>query len=235
MIVTERSISRRLKQETRIQHERAERHRLPQALRDGRLPRRLYADWLAQRFLIHRALAREAATLADRNPVVRRIVEHQHDVLAKLRADLTFFNVDPDTVRPASAGTKLIASIEHTARFSPVALLGVCYVLHVTGDRPCSGVQQLRRAYGLEPGPGTLYLDSGCRYYRAGGCALKLAEDADLVSRLETHTLVAAARTTYILSAELEDEVLPHVVPKRSGGAATHSEGATPSMAGQAT
>ena len=220
MIVTEHSISRRLKQETRIQHERAERHRLPQALRDGRLPRRLYVDWLAQRFLIHRALGREAATLADRNPVVRPILEHQHDALAKLRADLTFFNVDPGTVRPAPAGTKLIASIEHTARFSPVALLGVCYVLHVTGDRPCSGVQQLRRVYGLEPGPGTLYLDSGCRYYRAGGCALKLAEDADLVSRLETHTLVAAARTTYILSAELEDELLPHVVPKRSRGAA---------------
>lgn len=228
MIVTERSISRRLKQETRIQHERAERHRLPQALRDGSLPRRLYVDWLAQRFLIHRALGRDAATLADRNPVVRPILEHQHDALAKLRADLTSFNVDPGTVRPTPAGTKLIASIEHTARFSPVALLGICYVLHVTGDRLCSGVQQVRRVYGLEPGPGTLYLDSGCRYYRAGGCALKLADDADLVSRLETHSLVAAARTTYILSAELEDGLFPH-------GAPTHSEGATPSMAGQAT
>jgi len=220
MIVTKRSISRRLKQETRIQHERAERHRLPQALRDGRLPRRLYADWLAQRFLIHRALAREAATLADRNPVLRRIVEHQHDVLAKLRADLTFFNVNPDTVRPAPGGAKLITSIEHTARFSPIALLGICYVLHVTRDGLHPSAQGSRRACGIEPGPGTLYLDSGCRHFRAGLCALKVAEEADLVSRLETHSLVAAARTTYILSAELEDELLPHVVPKRSRGAA---------------
>ena len=64
MIATKRSISTRLKQETRIQYERTERHRLPQALRRGRLPRRLYADWLAQRFLVHRALEKEANTTA---------------------------------------------------------------------------------------------------------------------------------------------------------------------------
>ncbi len=222
------NILRRLQQETQILYDRAGRRRLPQALRDGTLPRGRYADWLAQRFLIHRALEREAGTLADRNPVLPRIVEHQQDVLAKLRADLTFFNVDPDTVRPAPGAAKLIASIEHTARFSPVALLGICYVLHVTGDRLCSGVQQARRVYRLEPGPGTLYLDNGCRYYRAGGCALKLAEDGDLFSRLEMHSLVAAARMTYALLAEFEDELLLQRT-------ATCSEGATASMMGQAT
>ncbi len=100
MIVTERSISRRLKQETRIHQERAERHRLPQALRGGRLPRRLYAEWLAQRLLLHRVLEKEAAAFADRSPIAGRIMQRQQGALGELRIDLAFLGVDPASIRP---------------------------------------------------------------------------------------------------------------------------------------
>ena len=63
MTIAADSTLRRLQQETRIPHERAGRRRLRRALRNGTLPRRRYADWLAQRFLIHRVLEREAEML----------------------------------------------------------------------------------------------------------------------------------------------------------------------------
>jgi len=219
MIVTERSISRRLKQETRIHQERAERHRLPQALRGGRLPRRLYADWLAQRLLLHRVLEKEAAAFAQRSPIARRVMQRQQDALGELRTDLAFLGVDPASIRPDPAAAKLVTSIERTAKFNPIALLGICYVLHVTSGGPHASVQRLHRAYQLQPGPGTLYVESGSSHHNADVCGVEQAIDGAGLSRLEAHVLVATARTTYILLAELEDDLFCRAQVKRGTGA----------------
>jgi hypothetical protein len=214
MAVTDHSISWRLKQETRIQHERAERHRLPQALREGRLPRGLYADWLAQRLLLHRVLEKEAAASAHRSPIAHRVMQCQQGALGELRIDLAFLGGDPASIRADAAAAKLVTYIERTAKFNPIALLGICYVLHVTSGGPHASAQRLHRAYQLRPGPGTLYVESGGNHRDADVCGVEQAIDTARLSRLDAHALVATARTTYILLAELEDDLFCRAMSK---------------------
>jgi hypothetical protein len=206
VIVSEDNTPTRLRQETRIQHQRARRHRLRRALAAGTLSRDLYVDFLIQRFLIHAALEKQARRLVRESPPARRILEHQREALADLRADLAFLGVDWQAAQPAPATAELLRSIEHTARINPIALLGVCYALHATALASSADPRKSGGAYGLKRGPGTLYTHGGWCDRLLGPCALELANGASDVSRLQTHALVAAARMTYVLLAKLEDE-----------------------------
>jgi heme oxygenase len=172
------------------------------------LPQAAYVALLGQRFLVHRALEARLRELARPHPVVATLVPEclwQED---NARRDLAFFGVPADAVAPLAPTGDLLADIDRTAAgANPLALLGFCYVLEGSKNGSRFIAQRVRPAYGLSPGPGTLYLDPHGDGQRPLWMAFKQRMDAAGFDAATQDALVAAAQRAFAGLSAIDDAV----------------------------
>jgi heme oxygenase len=197
----------RLRQATWPQHQHAEGRELQRALAKGALPCDTYIELLGQRLLIHCPLERELRRLRDADTRLRDVVREELFQESNLRRDLAHFAVNPDDVVPASATRRLIAEIGRMAKKQPVALLGHYYVFEGSKNGARMIASALRDAYELPSPEGLCYVDPHGSQQRVLWKAFKAAMNAVDFTEREQEAMVAAARCTFTLVSELDDEL----------------------------
>jgi heme oxygenase len=153
------SVMLRLKEATQELHTRAERSEFQQRLMRGTVPRDLYAQWLGQLLLVHAALESRLVALRDNRPDLAVLIRDELFQAPRLREDLAFLGLSPDTIRPTPAVERIVAQMADAARACPASLLGSNYVLEGSKNGSRYIAKAVRRALPLTPGEGDRYLD----------------------------------------------------------------------------
>lgn len=149
-----------LKDSTKEQHTRAERHPMQADLVRGQLPIEAYCRYLAQLRHVHEALESSLVAGAHEDPRLGRVVRESQFRLDAIDADLAHFGKSDVESEPTTATSGLIRCIDDVAANEPIALLGYHYVLEGSTNGGRFIARALCGAYGLKPGEdGTRYLD----------------------------------------------------------------------------
>jgi heme oxygenase len=156
---TLRSLSQALRAETRDWHAIAEEHPFETRLLSGKATRDDYARYLGQLFHVHSALEASLRTLAASHPVFGGVVCEYHYREGALRADLRTLGQTPDSHPPLAATRLLRQRIEALTGETPLALLGILYVLEGSTNGGRFIARAIRRAMPLPMDAGTAYLD----------------------------------------------------------------------------
>jgi heme oxygenase len=206
--VTEtQSVMTRLRDETADAHKQAETSLLEKALLAGKLPQPKFVDYLAQRWLIHRALEPQIAALCRSDSRLTNLVP---DVLRQepnLRADLAFFGRDVEAISPCRATSAFTSHLESIGRARPRALLGSYYVLEGSKNGARYIARAVMGAYRLSPGLGTRYLDPHGEQQRPLWAAFKERMDAVGFLEDEIDEMVREAKQMFAAIRELDDEI----------------------------
>jgi heme oxygenase len=150
----------RVREETRDDHERAERSTFVADLVGGRLPRQAFADFTSQLWVLYQALDAGAARLRN-DPIVGPFLDPRLERGAALAADLEEL-LGPDwrdRIRPLPATTAHATRITTLADEWPAGYLAHHYLRYL-GDLSGGKVmgKAAQRTYGLT--------DAGVRFYR---------------------------------------------------------------------
>lgn len=206
---TPSSVMDRLKIATQPLHDAAEQHPVQRALFKGRLPREAYVAMLGQLFLTHRALERSLRLLCEKRPELRSIVEDWQFQEPYLCEDLAFFGVAPETIEPTPATAAILRTIELATLESPMALLGMHYVVEGSNNGSRYSAIAVRRAYGLTPGQGDRYLDPYGESQREKWQAFKTAMNAAQFSSADVEALLFGASAMFDGIARISDDLQP--------------------------
>ncbi len=148
-----------LKTATAEHHHRAEKHEFQQMMVRGALSREAYAEWLGQMLLVHRGLEEHLARLVASHPAVGAVFDDDRRKVPFLLDDLAFYQARADT-EPVPATSRFLAYLDTLAADSPLALLGVFYVLEGSTNGARFIARRLRTAYDLPgDGGGAAYVD----------------------------------------------------------------------------
>lgn len=200
-----------LRTATAEHHERAEHHPFQRDLAKGRASVDLYASYLGQLLLVHRALWSALTLAASHDARIAAVVEPwQHDE-PRLLEDLASFGVDPCDVSPSPSTESLVAHIGRLAASNPVSLLGMHYVLEGSKNGGRFIAVNVRRAYALEGPAGTRYLDPYGEAPSARWQAFKASMDAQVFTSEEHRSMADAARGMFDAIAAISDDVLDAV------------------------
>jgi heme oxygenase len=101
----------------------------------------------------------ELRAAADRFVTVEAVLDADRFHEPRIRADLAFFGVAPESVEILAATEALGERVRETARRTPAALVGMFYVLESSTNGSRFIASTLRRAYDLEGDRGLTYLD----------------------------------------------------------------------------
>jgi heme oxygenase len=158
-----RPLSERLREETRADHTRAEKHPLMAAMVSGRIDGAGYARYLGQLLHVHLALETQLCRLAAEHRVFGLIVREHHMRTPDLLADLEVLGQCLSKHPPLPATGLFRERIDGLAADAPVGLVGTLYVLEGSTNGGRYIAPAVRRALGLiERGgiaSGTEYLD----------------------------------------------------------------------------
>ncbi|MBD3163027.1 MAG: hypothetical protein GF346_11460 [Candidatus Eisenbacteria bacterium] len=152
-------IMNRLREETRALHDRTENGGFQTLLMAGKLPREAYVDSLGQLLQVHRILEEHLGRLAKKHPAFREVVRVDCFQEPQLLADLRHFGRTPASIGPSPATRRFVTWIETLARETPIALLGVFYVLEGSKNGGRFIARAVTKAYALEGRAGVAYLD----------------------------------------------------------------------------
>jgi len=208
------TVMERLRDSTTDHHTAAEQHPFQKSLAMGTLPREQYVANLGQLLHVHRALEsalRAAALAGATDPAVKaaitRVVKDYQHQEAYLIADLKFFGVDPATVAPLAATAKFVSHVQSLAARAPIALLGMQYVLEGSNNGSKFLSKIVLRAYGLEPGDGTRYMDPYGARQREYWAAFKADMNAETFTAAQIEQMVEAARWTFEAIEKIGGEI----------------------------
>ncbi|MBL8765163.1 MAG: biliverdin-producing heme oxygenase [Phycisphaerae bacterium] len=196
-----RPLSERLREETRADHSRAEKHPLMAAMIGGRIDRAAYAGYLGQMLHVHTTLEAALRDTAHHHPALALVVrEHEFRELA-LVADLSTLGERPDRHARLPATGLFCERITGLGSESPVALLGTLYVLEGSTNGGRYLAPAVRKALGLpghgEAGSGTEYLDPHGPRQRARWGLFKTSLDVLTLSPAECDLIVAFASDAF--------------------------------------
>src|SRR5690606_3067303 len=121
--------------------------------------------------------------------------------------DLVFFGRDPQAPRVVPSSSEMVEWIGKTAQASPVALLGIHYVLEGSTNGARFLAKGVRRAYALEGLDGTAYLDPYGDQQRALWGQFKERMAAQPLTNEEADAIVDAAKQTFRFVGRIETEV----------------------------
>jgi heme oxygenase len=203
-----RGVMQRLRDETREHHQRAENRSYEQALIRGTLPRATYVEGLSQRYLIHAAIESAVRRLAETRPRLAVLIDSVHQQAPHARADLAFFGLDPATIAPRRATRRALEFLAKLEAENPVALLGAHYVFEGSKNGARYIARSLRKAYALDA-DGLRYLDPHGDQQRPVWESFKQKMESASFPPPEIDAILAAAKATFDLVAELDDELYP--------------------------
>lgn len=202
------SVMERLKVETLEAHKAAEGHPLQRAHAQGTLPQDRYVANLGQMFLVHRALEAELRAAAEKLPSIKTVVKEYQYQEPYLREDLAFFGVNPDAVSPTAATVRIVKRIEELGKTTPLALMGMHYVLEGSNNGSKFLCRVVQRQYGLQPGPGTRYMDPYGDRQREYWAKFKDDMNAAGFTDEQATELVGAAGEMFIAIGAINSDVL---------------------------
>lgn len=159
-------LSERLKEETRADHVRAEKHPLMAAMIGGRIDRTAYAGYLGQMLHVHTTLEAALRAAGSRHAALAVVVREHHFRDPALRADLATLGEHPERHPPLPATGLFCERIETLAAQDPPALLGALYVLEGSTNGGRFIAPAVRKALGL---PGRAQARSGTEYLEPHG------------------------------------------------------------------
>lgn len=196
----------RLKISTAEHHTRAEARDLQRSLVRGTVTRERFGAFLGQMLLVHEALERALARAAEADARIGVVPPEQRHS-GRIREDLPAYGVDTDRLRPLPATAALVQTIESLAEATPMAVLGLHYVLEgsMNGNRYIATA--LRRSLRLEPGRGDRYLDPYGDLQRAKWLEFRAAVDRLEWTEPEVAAAIEAARAMFDGVAAISDGV----------------------------
>ncbi len=204
----------RLRDSTTDHHTAAEQHPFQKSLAMGTLPREQYIANLGQLLHVHRSLesalrnaAKADGTDAAVAGTITRVVKDYQYQEPYLIADLKFFGVDPSTVALLPATAKFVSHVQSVAARSPVALLGMQYVLEGSNNGSKFLSKVVLRAYGLKPGDGTRYMDPYGERQREYWAAFKADMNAETFTAPQVDQMVEAAQWTFEAIEKIGGEI----------------------------
>ena len=199
MTNTTDSIMLRLRSETQDLHTEAEKQPIQQRMLQGSLPKEFFVDFLCQMLVVHRELESHLRRWRFHDSRFGAVLRDEQFRERNLIADLEFFGLDVDAAaaRTVTATRRAAARISQTAEERPVALLGYHYVLEGSTNGAKFIARGVQKAYGLEPGPGTTFLDPHGPAQKERWDAFKREMDALEFTHDEREAIVEAAKDTF--------------------------------------
>lgn len=143
-------IMTRLKLGTTALHRHAETRPLQRAMIMGSVTRNQFSAYLAQLWLIHRALETHLRACRSEQPLIARVNREHQFRASDLEEDLVTLGMKPATIKPLPAVALLLRSMARAAQDNPIALLGMLYVLEGSTNGSRLIAQRLGRAPPLQ-------------------------------------------------------------------------------------
>ncbi len=207
--MTNQTIMERLKAETWPLHQQAEHAALEKDLIKGVLPRDVYRDQLAQRYLIHVLLEKRIRNARANDPRIAVVVHDYQFQESRAAEDLRYYGGDPEQAVAGEATSKLLSAIDAA---DPVSLLGFHYVFEGSNNGARYIAMALRKSWGLEGADGTRYLDPYGNEQRQKWAEYKAAMDQLEFTAEEGDSIVEAAKATFLQIIEVEAELYPEAI-----------------------
>jgi heme oxygenase len=204
-----------LKAATAEQHHRAERHEFQQMMVHGTLPREGYANWLGQMLHIHRGLEDHLGRLVESHPRVASVFDDDRRKVPFLLDDLAFYQSDGEG-EGLPATRRFLDLLDTLAARTPLALLGVLYVLEGSTNGARFIARRIREAYDLPPDGGAAFVDPYGEAQPSQWKAFKDAMEQLDLSEAEARSVTAAAQETFDAVEALGGDLLeysPHMAP----------------------
>lgn len=213
--MSDQTIMEKLKTLTWPQHQQAERQELEKELISGTLPKELFVEYLAQRYLIHEALEAHLQRAAEKDTRVKTLLAggrrlHQ----SRLAQDLEFYGQDALKAQPLEATAAMISDIGEVAAKQPIALLGFFYVFEGSTNGARFIARAIRGAYRLQGADGTRYLDPYGEEQRPLWEDFKTTMNGHSFTSEEEAAIIEAARSTFTHMIEIDQAI--HAL-KRAG------------------
>jgi heme oxygenase len=149
----------RLKDSTRAIHDSAESSQFQGHLTNGALPQNVYADYLAQLYLVHSYLEQEINKHSASGACFAGVLTSDQLQVPFLKEDLQNFGRSTDEITPLNATKKLLDLMTALSKSQPVALLGMHYVLLGSKHGGKFVARNCQEAYKLPDGRGAKYFD----------------------------------------------------------------------------
>lgn len=217
------TIMLKLKESTQSRHDATEDGLFNQELVKGNLPRDRYVEMLAQLYLVHRSLEGHLRKYAGATPAFKTVLKEYQFQEPYLEADLVFFRRDPAAIEPLPATKRFIDRIDEIASQEPAGLLGMHYVFEGSNNGSKFISKAVRRAYQLENGDGTRYLDPYGENQRAYWQQFKDDMNAVTFTPRQTDAVLQAAGEAFDgvmkLHAELQQSPVKSATPSETAPA----------------
>lgn len=181
----------------------------------GTLPREAYADWLGQMLHLHRGLEDHLDRLVESHPQAASVFDDDRRKVPFLLDDLAFYQSD-GTSEPLPATRRFVALLDTLAATTPLALLGVLYVLEGSTNGARFIARRIREAYELPPEGGAAFVDPYGEAQPSQWKAFKEAMEQLDLSEADTQVVTVAAQETFNAVEALGSDLFehsPHVVP----------------------
>lgn len=202
------SFAAALKSATTENHVRAERHPIQAAILSGQISREVYGRLVAQNRHVHEAMERGFDQASRGEPRLSAMFAAHHRRLANYDADLAVFGVAEEHRAPLPAAHAAAGWIGSLAASSPIALLGVLYVIEgsTNGGQFLSRI--LSKAFGSAANAGLSSLDPHGGHTRERWGAFRVGLDGLTLSTSECEAIIAAARETFDRIGAVMDDVV---------------------------
>jgi len=214
------TFSTRLKAHTWPLHKMAENRPLQRALGRGELPQSVYAHYLGQLLLVHRALERALREHRPNNNAIATVFCDDQQREDDLRNDLKYLKTDVDAIEPIAQTRELVDRIERAAAEQPTALLGYLYVLEGSTNGARFIARVIRKSYGFEQ-QGLSYFDPYGDEQPARWQAFKNAMDSIDFAEADEQAIFVAGDDMFNSIAAISDAVYDQSQPHAAETAET--------------
>lgn len=147
-----------LKHSTSDMHNDAEGHDFQRRLASGDLPKKAYAAYLSQLYLIHSRLEDALRHLKSVRPEFQSAIDDIQYQEGFLKADLSELDVDLQSIKPLPPTESMLERINQLQSECPVAVIGFHYVLLGSKHGGKYIAHVLKQSYELN-GAGCSYFD----------------------------------------------------------------------------
>lgn len=201
-----------LRDTTKDQHTRAEKHPIQAALVGARASIAQYAQWLSQMHHVHAALDRALASAPAHAPLASLARPH-HQRADRAAEDLTNLLPPQPLSAPLPATRQLVACIEAWSDASPHdpgaagSLLGVFYVLEGATNGGTFIAKAVRRNIAMVDGRGCDFLDPHGAMVRERWAQWKAGVDALPLSAAQRQAAIDAAKGTFDAITRILDDI----------------------------
>lgn len=199
------SIMDRLKEETAKHHAVAEAKPLEGSLLGGTISDEHYRQYLAQRWVIHRALEAATDEALARDPRLGALDLPPLYQTANLEEDLAHAGVDIAGIKPLPGAGALLALIRNAESVAP--LMGIYYVFEGSKNGARFIARSLGRAWGRSDGAGLKYFNPHGDSQRELWQKFRADMNAIEWDAQERDQMVEAAKVTFETVTALADEI----------------------------